>query len=246
MYSAAGGEAISSQPCVANRCSLRRRSPASVGNAGSAGRRAGAGKPRSNTYRILVAHRVGWVEQRTRPPGRSKATAETKGATVAESMAEFMERVEARSPGEPEFHQAVQEVVESVWPVLDRHSEFRNTKVLDRMVEPERVIMFRVPWVDDAGEVHVNRGFRVEMNSAIGPYKGGLRFHPTRQPRRAEVPGLRAGLQERADDPAAGRRQGRLRLRSQGPQRRRGDAILPVVHDRAVPPHRRPHRRPGR
>ena len=94
-------------------------------------------------------------------------------------MAEFMHRVEARSPGEPEFHQAVREVVESVWPVLDRHSDFRDTKVLDRMVEPERVIMFRVPWVDDAGEVHVNRGFRIEMNSAIGPYKGGLRFHPT-------------------------------------------------------------------
>jgi glutamate dehydrogenase/leucine dehydrogenase len=94
-------------------------------------------------------------------------------------MAEFMDRVEARSPGEPEFHQAVREVVESVWPVLDRHSDFRDTKVLDRMVEPERVIMFRVPWVDDSGEVHVNRGFRIEMNSAIGPYKGGLRFHPT-------------------------------------------------------------------
>ena len=98
---------------------------------------------------------------------------------MAESVAEFMERVALRSPGEPEFHQAAREVVESVWPVLDRHPEFIDAKVLDRMVEPERVIMFRVPWVDDAGEVHVNRGFRVEMNSAIGFYKGGLRFHPT-------------------------------------------------------------------
>ena len=98
---------------------------------------------------------------------------------MTESLAEFMDRVIERSPGEPEFHQAVQEVIESVWPVLDRHSELREMKVLDRMVEPERVIMFRVPWVDDAGEVHVNRGFRVEMNGAIGPYKGGLRFHPT-------------------------------------------------------------------
>jgi glutamate dehydrogenase (NADP+) len=70
-------------------------------------------------------------------------------------------------------------VVESVWPVLDRHPEFIDARILDRMVEPERVIMFRVPWVDDSGEVHVNRGFRIEMNSAIGPYKGGLRFHPT-------------------------------------------------------------------
>ncbi len=98
---------------------------------------------------------------------------------MRESVAEFMERVAERSPDEPEFHQAAREVVESVWPVLDRHPEFLEVKVLDRMVEPERVIMFRVPWVDDSGEVHVNRGFRIEMNSAIGPYKGGLRFHPT-------------------------------------------------------------------
>jgi len=85
----------------------------------------------------------------------------------------------ARSPGEPEFHQAVHEVVESIWPVMDRHPEFRDVNILDRMVEPERVIMFRVPWVDDDGHVQVNRGYRIEMNSAIGPYKGGLRFHPT-------------------------------------------------------------------
>lgn len=98
---------------------------------------------------------------------------------MTESASEFMERVEVRNPGEPEFHQAVREIVESVWPVLDRHPELREAKILDRMVEPERVIMFRVPWVDDTGEVHVNRGYRIEMNSAIGPYKGGLRFHPT-------------------------------------------------------------------
>ena len=102
-----------------------------------------------------------------------------KGASVTETVSEFMERVAGRSPGEPEFHQAVKEVVESVWPVLDRHPEYVDARILDRMVEPERVIMFRVPWQDDAGQVHVNRGFRVEMNSAIGPYKGGLRFHPT-------------------------------------------------------------------
>jgi glutamate dehydrogenase (NADP+) len=90
-----------------------------------------------------------------------------------------MERVERRSPGEPDFHQAAREVIESVWPVLDRHPEYVEGRILDRMVEPERVIMFRVPWQDDAGHVHVNRGLRVEMNSAIGPYKGGLRFHPT-------------------------------------------------------------------
>jgi glutamate dehydrogenase (NADP+) len=90
-----------------------------------------------------------------------------------------MDRVAARSPGEPEFLQAAYEVVESIWPVMDRHPEFREVNILDRIVEPERVIIFRVPWVDDNGHVQVNRGYRVEMNSAIGPYKGGLRFHPS-------------------------------------------------------------------
>ncbi len=95
------------------------------------------------------------------------------------SVSAFMEQVAQRSPGEPEFHQAVQEVVESIQPILDAYPDIRDNSVMERMVEPERVIMFRVPWVDDAGKIQVNRGFRVEMNSAIGPYKGGLRFHPT-------------------------------------------------------------------
>jgi len=87
--------------------------------------------------------------------------------------------VRAKNPGEQEFHQAVQEVVESLTVVMDRHPEYRKAKILERIIEPERVIMFRVPWQDDAGVLHVNRGFRIQMNSAIGPYKGGLRFHPT-------------------------------------------------------------------
>ncbi|MDJ0498018.1 MAG: Glu/Leu/Phe/Val dehydrogenase dimerization domain-containing protein, partial [Acidimicrobiia bacterium] len=95
------------------------------------------------------------------------------------SVSAFMEQVAQRSPGEPEFHQAVQEVVESIDPILDAYPDIRDNSVLERMVEPERVIMFRVPWVDDTGKIQVNRGFRVEMNSAIGPYKGGLRFHPS-------------------------------------------------------------------
>ncbi len=95
------------------------------------------------------------------------------------SVQEFMERVKARDPHENIFHQAVQEVVESVMPVLDRHPEYREARILERICEPERVILFRVPWVDDSGQVRVNRGFRIEMNSAIGPYKGGLRFHPS-------------------------------------------------------------------
>ena len=92
---------------------------------------------------------------------------------------EFMQGVIAKNPEQKEFHQAVQEVVESLVPVLDRHPEYRKAKVLERIVEPERAIMFRVPWMDDHGEVQVNRGMRVEFNSAIGPYKGGLRFHPS-------------------------------------------------------------------
>ena len=87
--------------------------------------------------------------------------------------------VKAKNPSEPEFHQAVEEVMGSLELVLQRHPEYRSMKVLERMVEPERVIMFRVPWVDDQGEIHINRGYRIEMNSAIGPYKGGLRFHPS-------------------------------------------------------------------
>jgi len=95
------------------------------------------------------------------------------------SVDEFMSGVAARNPGEKEFHQAVKEVAESVEPVLRKHPEYIKARVLDRIVEPERQIMFRVPWVDDRGEVQLNRGFRVEFNSAIGPYKGGLRFHPS-------------------------------------------------------------------
>ena len=87
--------------------------------------------------------------------------------------------VKTKNPAEPEFHQAVQEVLHSLEPVLARHPEYRSAKILERMVEPERVIMFRVPWIDDRGDFHINRGYRVQMNSAIGPYKGGLRFHPS-------------------------------------------------------------------
>ncbi len=92
-------------------------------------------------------------------------------------MDTILGQIKGRDPEQHEFHQAVQEVVESVKPVLDRNIEYRQQSVLNRITEPERVIMFRVPWMDDDGQVHVNRGYRVEMNSALGPYKGGLRFH---------------------------------------------------------------------
>jgi glutamate dehydrogenase (NADP+) len=85
----------------------------------------------------------------------------------------------ARNPGELEFHQAVREVLESIGPAVGKHPEYANAKIIERICEPERQIIFRVPWEDDRGEIHINRGFRVEFNSALGPYKGGLRFHPT-------------------------------------------------------------------
>jgi len=94
-------------------------------------------------------------------------------------MSDIIEIVKLRDPNENEFHQAVTEVMESIKPVLDRNPEYREARILERLVEPERVIIFRVPWMDDRGGIHVNRGFRIEMNSAIGPYKGGLRFHPS-------------------------------------------------------------------
>ena len=92
---------------------------------------------------------------------------------------ELMERVEKRNPNEPEFHQTVKEVLESIEPVLEQRPDYIKSGVVERMVEPERIIKFRVPWVDDNGNVQVNRGFRIQFNSAIGPYKGGLRFHPS-------------------------------------------------------------------
>lgn len=96
-----------------------------------------------------------------------------------EQIESFMESVKQRNGHEPEFLQAVHEVAEAVIPFMEDHPKYKDAKILERMVEPERVIMFRVPWTDDKGNIHVNRGFRIEMNSAIGPYKGGLRFHPT-------------------------------------------------------------------
>jgi glutamate dehydrogenase (NADP+) len=91
----------------------------------------------------------------------------------------LLERIETKNAHEPEFLQAVREVLGSLGPALERHPDYVDARILERLVEPERVVMFRVPWVDDAGEVQVNRGFRIEMNSALGPYKGGLRFHPS-------------------------------------------------------------------
>jgi len=91
----------------------------------------------------------------------------------------FMNDIIAKNPGEKEFHQAVSEVAESLMPFINKNLKYKKSKILERIAEPERVIMFRVPWIDDAGEIQINRGYRIQMNSAIGPYKGGLRFHPS-------------------------------------------------------------------
>jgi len=98
---------------------------------------------------------------------------------MSDYVKDLLTEVRAKNPSEPEFHQAVEEVADSLELVFERHPEYRAAKVLERIIEPERVISFRVPWVDEQGEIHINRGYRIEMNSAIGPYKGGLRFHPS-------------------------------------------------------------------
>src|SRR5512133_523721 len=92
---------------------------------------------------------------------------------------QFMARIKAKNPAEPEFHQAVQEVAETLIPYIEENPKYKHGRILERIAEPERIIIFRVPWLNDKGEIEINRGFRIEMNSAIGPYKGGLRFHPT-------------------------------------------------------------------
>jgi len=94
-------------------------------------------------------------------------------------LEEFMAKVIAKNPAEVEYHQAVREVAESLIPYVEENPKYKTAKILERMAEPERVLLFRIPWIDDKGEIQINRGFRIEMNSAIGPYKGGMRFHPT-------------------------------------------------------------------
>ena len=98
---------------------------------------------------------------------------------MKDSIKEFISKVEKMNPNEPEFMQAITEVAEVIIPFIEENKEYQGKKLLERMAEPERTIMFRVSWTDDRGEIQVNRGYRVEFNSAIGPYKGGLRFHPS-------------------------------------------------------------------
>ena len=98
---------------------------------------------------------------------------------MSQNITTFIEEVKKNNPNEPEFMQAVIEVAEAVIPFIEKNKKYQNKMLLERMVEPERVVIFRVPWIDDNGKTHVNRGYRIQMNSAIGPYKGGIRFHPS-------------------------------------------------------------------
>ena len=159
---------------------------------------------------------------------------------------EFMARLKAKNPAEPEFHQAVQEVAESLEVVIDRNPKYREAKILERIAEPDRVIMFRVPWVDDKGEVQVNRGFRIEMNSAIGPYKGGLRFHPTVYLGLLKFLAFEQVFKNSLTTLPMGGGKGGSDFDPKGKSDLEVMKFTPVVHDRAAAPHRPVHRRTGR
>ena len=150
--------------------------------------------------------------------------------TTSSFVRDLMAEVKAKNPAEPEFHQAVKEVLESLAPVFERRPEFRTAYILERMVEPERVIMFRVPWQDDQGRVHVNRGFRIEMNSALGPYKGGLRFHPSVNLGILKFLAFEQVLKNSLTTLMMGGGKGD-RLRSERQKRPGSHALLPELHD---------------
>ncbi len=161
-------------------------------------------------------------------------------------MSELIEKVKAKNPSEPEFHQAVKEVLETLEPTVKKHPEFVKAKIYERIVEPDRAIIFRVPWVDDKGEVQVNRGFRVQFNNAIGPYKGGLRFHPSVNLGIIKFLGFEQIFKNSLTTLPMGGGKGGSDFDPKGKSDMRGHALLPGLHARAVPPHRRRHGRPGR
>ena len=162
---------------------------------------------------------------------------------------DIMAKLQAKYPLEKEYLQAVQEVLESIEEVYNQHPEFEQAKIVERMVEPDRIFTFRVTWVDDKGEVQTNLGYRVQFNSAIGPYKGGLRFHRAVTPSMLKFLGFEQTFKNALTTPD-GRRQGRLRLRPRGQVQRRDHAFLPGLHAGALELHRpgpgRSRRRRGR
>ena len=157
-----------------------------------------------------------------------------KAVAMNSYVAQVLEETMRKNEGQPEFLQAVDEVFESIAPVVERNRQYQQYAVLERIVEPERVMMFRVPWQDDQGKMRINRGYRVQFNSAIGPLQGRLALPPVGQHLHHQIPRLRADLQELAHHPPHGRRQRWLRLRSEGEERCGSYALLPVLHDRTV------------
>ena len=168
-----------------------------------------------------------------------------KGA-AADYINQIVNLVKAKNPAEPEFHQAVLEVMDSLRLVLERHPEYQEAKILERITEPERVLMFRVPWFDDKGKVQVNRGFRIEMNSAIGPYKGGLRFHPSVNLGILKFLAFEQVFKNSLTTLMMGGGKGGSDFDPEGQERCGSDAVLPELHDRAVPAHRAGHGRSRR
>ena len=149
---------------------------------------------------------------------------------------QVLEIVKKRNPNEPEFLQAVTEVLESIRPAIERHKKYRDGKILERLVEPERVIHFRVPWIDDKGQIQVNRGFRVQMNSALGPYKGGLRFHPTVCASIIKFLAFEQVFKNSLTGLPMGGGKGGADFDPKGKSDYGSDALLPIVHDRTVSP----------
>lgn len=133
---------------------------------------------------------------------------------MAKIVEQYIEIAAKKNPGEPEFLQTVEEVLTSIEPVLEAHPEYVEAGLIERLIEPERGIVFRVPWVDDNGKVQVNRGYRYEFNSALGPYKGGMRFAPNVLSRNLKILRLRTDFQEQLNRPSYRRRQRRRGFRS--------------------------------
>ncbi len=155
---------------------------------------------------------------------------------------DLMDKVIAKNPGEKEFHQAVSEVLESLEPVLKQRPEYLKAKILDRIVEPDRQIMFRVTWTDDNGSSPGQPRIQGPVQQCYRSVQGRSAPPPLRQPGHLEVPRFRTGVQELPHRSADGRRQGRFGFRPQGEERRRGHEVLPELHERAVPPYRPEHR----
>ena len=159
---------------------------------------------------------------------------------------EIIDKVKRQDPEQKEFHQAVEEVLSTLEPTVKKHPEFVKAKIYERIVEPDRVVMFRVPWLDDKGEVQVNRGFRVQFNNAIGPYKGGLRFHPSVNLGIIKFLGFEQIFKNSLTTLPMGGAKGGSDFDPEGKIRHGSHEVHPGLHARAVPSHRAGHRRTGR